>query len=89
MPRPKKISTLYKKDATKKKKKKPALNPETYLPTGLTLLDLCCSDTIHGGFAPGTINTLPGTSASGKTMLMLSSLACIANDPRFNNYKLI
>lgn len=59
------------------------------IPSGSTMLNLACSDNPYGAFALGRIVTLPGGSASGKTMLMLTMLAECANDERFDNYNLI
>jgi len=65
------------------------VNPELLLPTGITLLDLACSDTIVGGISMGKVNTIPGGSSSGKTFLVFNTLAAIANDPRFEEYSII
>lgn len=58
-------------------------------PTGSTMLDLACSDGIQGGFCKGSINNVVGDSSSGKTILTLTSLACCAMSPSFDDYKLI
>ena len=58
-------------------------------PTGSSMLNLCCSDKVDGGFKLGTIVTLPGSSASGKTMLAITSLACGICSGRFQNYTFI
>lgn len=63
--------------------------PDKLIPTGSTLLNLCCSDRIEGGYVRGTMVNIIGDSAAGKTMLALSMLAEIANEPRFNDYLLI
>lgn len=57
--------------------------------SGSTMLNLACSDRVEGAFKPGTIVTIPGGTDSGKTMLVLTTLACCANDPRFDQYDLI
>lgn len=59
------------------------------VPTGSTLLNLCCSDRTEGGYALGKMVNIIGDSAAGKTMLALSMLAEIANTPRFDDYRLI
>ena len=59
------------------------------IPSGVTLLNCACSDNPFGAFALGSINTIPGESASGKTELILSILASCAIDKRFDGYDLI
>lgn len=59
------------------------------IPSGITLLNCACSDNPYGAFALGSINTIPGKSASGKTELALSILASCAIDKRFNDYELV
>ena len=56
---------------------------------GTTLLNLAFSGKSDGGIEPGTIVNMVGTSKSGKTFLVLSILADIANNPKFNDYRLI
>lgn len=68
--------------------------PETIIkdrliPSGVTLLNCACSDNPFGAFSFGSINTIPGKSASGKTELMLTMLASCAVDSRFDEYELI
>jgi len=65
------------------------ITTERLIPSGITLLNCACSDLPFGAFALGSINTIPGKSASGKTELMLSMLASCAISPRFNNHLLI
>lgn len=64
-------------------------NPVEFISTGSTLLNLACTDLIHGAFRPGTIVNIVGDSSSGKTMLCLSILAEAANNPQFEEYDLI
>ncbi len=61
----------------------------SFIPSGSTMLNLACSDTAKGAFVLGRITTLPGGSASGKTMLMLTMLAECTMDKTFDNYNLI
>lgn len=68
---------------------KRTINPDYLIPSGLTLLNCACSDTPFGGFLLGTINTIPGKSMGGKTMLMSTMMACCANEKRFDEYELI
>lgn len=65
------------------------VDPERLIPTGVTLLNLACSGTAHGGLGMGKINTLPGGSSSGKTFLGFNVMAALANDPKFDDYKII
>lgn len=65
------------------------VNPDFLLPTGITLLNLACSDTIVGGLNMGKINTIPGSSSSGKSFLAFNIMAAIANNDKFNNYDII
>ena len=60
-----------------------------YIPTGTTMLNCACSDSPFKGYKAGTIITLPGSSASGKTMLVFTMFAEICADSAFNSYKLI
>ena len=65
------------------------VDTDRLIPTGVTLLNLACSGTAYGGLGMGKINTIPGGSSSGKTFLGLNILAAIANDPKFDEYKII
>jgi len=65
------------------------ITPDRLIPSGVTLLNCACSDNPRGAFAKGTINTIPGKSASGKTILMLNTLAACASTPDFDSYELI
>jgi RecA/RadA recombinase len=53
------------------------------------MLNLAFSDSIRGGWPLGRINTLPGQSAAGKTVLVLSTFCEAALDSRFDEYELI
>ena len=59
------------------------------IPSSITLLNCACSDNPFGAFAMGSINTIPGKSASGKTVLMLSMLAACSIDKKFDEYDLV
>jgi len=65
------------------------ITPDRLIPSGATLLNCACSDNPFGAFAKGSINTIPGKSASGKTALMLTMLAACASMPEFDDYELI
>lgn len=64
-------------------------DPVDWISTGSTLLNLSCSDTVTGAFRPGTLVNIVGDSSAGKSMLCLTLLAEIANDPKFDDYELI
>ncbi len=82
------LSEQVEKSSQKKIEKK-KIDISTLIPSGSTMLNLACSDSPFGAFALGRIVTLPGGSASGKTMLMLTMLAECAKDKRFDDYNLI
>ena len=65
------------------------ITEDRLIPSGSTLVNCACSDNPKGAFALGSINTIPGKSASGKTVLMLTMLACCAVDPKFKEYEFI
>ena len=75
--------------AAYKPREKRQVDPVLLYPTGSSMLNLCCSDRVDGGFKLGTIVTLPGSSASGKTMLAITSLACGIISNRFPKYTFI
>lgn len=59
------------------------------IPTGASLLNLACSDSIQGGWGAGKIVNLIGDSSSGKTILALSMFAEVCRRPEFEDYRLI
>lgn len=61
---------------------------EHCLPTGSTLLNCACSDNPFGGYALGTVVIGIGDSSSGKSFLMLTSLAVASILKRFDEYDL-
>ena len=84
--------------ATLKKRKKlpedeivtsPIIQPTNYIPSGCTLLNLALSNTIHGGYTPGTIINIIGDSHAGKTLLLWTMFAEIVRDSRFNDYRIV
>jgi len=66
-----------------------SITSDRLIDSGSTLINCACSDNPDGAFALGTINTFPGQSQAGKTVLMLTMLALCAKDSRFDNYDLI
>ena len=59
------------------------------IPSGSTLLNLAQSGTPHGCWGRGKICNIVGDSHSGKTLLALTCLAEVANDSKFDEFKLI
>jgi RecA/RadA recombinase len=59
------------------------------LPTGSTLLNLACADNPFGGFGKGMVIRIIGDRSTSKTFLVLTGLAAIANDKRYDKYKLV
>jgi len=62
------------------------ISTETLIPSGSTMLNLACSDNPFAAYGLGKIVTMPGSSSSGKTILMLTAMAEMAIDPRFDDY---
>jgi RecA/RadA recombinase len=75
--------------SAEKKIEKKMIETSILIPSGSTMLNRACSDNPEGAFGLGKIITLPGGSASGKTLLMLTMLAECAQDKRFNEYELL
>ena len=77
--------------STPRKKERSRRNapPHLLLPSGSTLMNLMCSDTLDGAYAVGSTTNIIGDSSSGKTFSALTSLAEAAYDKRFAAYKLI
>lgn len=61
----------------------------TYLSTGSTLLNLALTDKHDGGWLTGRFYNVVGDSSSGKSFMCLTSLAEAANNPAFDDYRLI
>tara|TARA_Y100000310_G_scaffold137866_1_gene136811 strand:+ start:268 stop:1296 length:1029 start_codon:yes stop_codon:yes gene_type:complete len=59
------------------------------VPSGSSLLDLACSDSIKGAFPLGKVVNIIGDSSAGKTMLALSMFAEMNDRIGFDNYKFI
>ena len=56
------------------------------IPSGSAMLNCACSDNAHGAYGLGKIVTLPGASASGKTILKLTTFAEANRQKRFDEY---
>ena len=73
---------------TANKKHSPGSPINVLIPSGCTMINLCCSDLVSGAFKPGSIVTIPGKSSTGKTMLAFTILAAAAKQYG-NEYQLI
>lgn len=62
------------------------IKPPDFLPTGCLLLNLAMSDQPDGGFGAGKMSNVIGDSTTGKTMLVLDSLARACFNRRFDGY---
>jgi recombination protein RecA len=63
--------------------------PEDFLSTGLTLVNLACYGHAYGGVAKGHIYRVWGRSSSGKTFLCRQILAEAARSQYFDDYDLV
>jgi len=66
----------------------PVLDEENLIPTGSTILNCACSDKPDGGYAKGTLANVIGDSSAGKSFLVLTGLAEMAYQERFDEYDL-
>lgn len=57
--------------------------------SGATLLNCCLTDDPFVGLVDGKVVNVIGDSSSGKTLLMLTAMAEMCRDPRFDEYDLI
>ena len=73
----------------RKPKPKRRITSDMLLSTGSTMLNLACTGRPLGGLIKGKYYLFVGDSASGKTILVLTILAEAANNPHFDNYRLI
>jgi RecA/RadA recombinase len=74
---------------TTKSEKVVAIPPENWGSTGLTPLNLACSGNPNYGLAKGIYYNYVGDSSAGKTWLVMTNMAELANDPKFKDYDLI
>jgi len=78
------------KSVERKRKPRTDTKPVTgFLKTGSTMLNLAMSGDVNGGWPLGRINTMPGQSAAGKTILVLSAFAEACLDSKFDDYLLV
>lgn len=84
------VSTkAIKKKLKSKPKAKDRPRVEEGLSSGTTLLNLACTGNYKAAFLKGCYYLIVGDSSSGKTLLVLSTLAEAAADPNYANYDLI
>jgi len=62
---------------------------DTALSTGSTLLNLACTGRPHAGYVRGNYYFMVGDSNSGKSWFSLTALAEAANNPAYDDYRLI
>ena len=98
MPKQKNIDELVENEITGTAKalrkalttvKAPASDKSKLLSSGFVPLNLASTNCHHGFIAPGEDCIIFGDSASGKTWLYLQILAEAANNPHFDEYRLI
>jgi len=63
-------------------------NNRLFIPSGSTLLNLACSETIRGAYALGKVVTMPGASSTGKTLMQLTMFAEMNKISEFKDYDL-
>jgi len=66
-----------------------AKDPNNFIPTGSIMLNLGLSDMWNGGWMKGRMHQLIGDSSTGKTLVAVTTLACMTQEKRFDNYRLI
>lgn len=87
-----KISRVVKQAETKASKpsnKEKEFNPSDFVSSGSTLLNLALTDHPDCGWQKGKMANVIGDSGAGKTLLVLTSLAEAANDPKHDDTDLI
>ncbi len=85
----KSLSEQVEASAERKVERKKPIDTSILIPSGSTLLNCACSDNPFGAFVRGSMNTIPGASQGGKSILMLTMLAECCYDKRFDDYNLI
>jgi len=68
---------------------KKSISRDQLLSSGSALINLACSDNVHGAFLPGKYYLIVGASSAGKTWLATSIMAESSLHDLFKNYKLI
>jgi len=70
------------------KNKETSKDPDRFLSSGSTMLNLAMTGRIDAGWPLSRISTLPGQSAAGKTILVLGTFAEACIDSKFDEYDL-
>lgn len=78
-----------KKALLTKRVKSDVIPTANLLGSGSARLNMACTGKIKGAYPKGQYVMLAGVSDAGKTWLGMSALAEAANDPEFDNYRLI
>lgn len=93
---PRKESVKNTVDQVRRRAQKPTVIPvektidrNRLIPSGSTLQNLACSDSIYGAFLEGTMVNIIGDSGSGKTLAALEVLAQCALLSRFDEWDFI
>jgi RecA/RadA recombinase len=66
-----------------------AIAPQDWCNSGLTNLNLACSGHPERGLAKGIYYNYVGDSSAGKTWLLMTNMAEMAKDPKFDRYDLV
>jgi len=59
------------------------------IPSGSTMLNLCCTDSVEGAYHKGKTSTIPGESGVGKTVVAITTFAEMNLQERFDDYDFI
>lgn len=89
-PQRKKIIEQIDDDAIQGRRQKTVdIHDDDLCTSGTTMLNLACSDRVAGAYGEGRIITLPGGSSSGKTILMLTMIAYMVNDEKYDGFRFV
>jgi recA bacterial DNA recombination protein len=73
----------------KKRIKETSIPSEDFCTSGITGMDLAISGRIGQGIAKGVFYFFIGDSSSGKTVIAITILDEVANDPKFDEYEIV
>lgn len=80
---------ILKKSVEEPKKESSHFNPDEFVSSGSTLLNLALTDHPNCGWQKGKMANIIGDSSSGKTFLTLTSFAEATQDDNFDDFRLI
>ena len=80
---------IIEKSKVEPKKENSHFNPDEFVSSGSTLLNLALTDHPHCGWQKGKMANVIGDSSSGKTFLTLTSFAEATQDDNFDDFRLI